>query len=46
MLAHQNKEIKKLNEATNNLSLFWDIWKNIGEEQRKTALKPEHVNGN
>ena len=42
MLAHQNKEIEKLDEATNNLSLFWDIWKNVGEEKEKTP--PKHGN--
>ena len=47
MFAHQNKEIEKLNEATNNPSLFLDIWKNIGEKKKeKTPPEQEHVNGN
>ena len=45
MFAHQNKEIEKLVEATDNPSLFWDIWKNIGEEKEKTPPKHDVING-
>ena len=27
-------------------SLFWDIWKNIGQEKEKAPPKDEHVDGN